>query len=115
MHELSIAISIVDLATEEAALRGSAQVLAVHLRLGALSGVVKEALLSCYEMACARTPLEGSQLLIEEVPLEVFCPECQAGRRIASLEPLCCPACGTPCAEVIRGKELELVALEITA
>jgi hydrogenase nickel incorporation protein HypA/HybF len=47
--------------------------------------------------------------------LEVFCPECQAGRRIASLEPLCCPACGTPCSEVIRGKELELVALEITA
>ena len=112
MHELSIAISIVDLAAEEAAARGHAQVLAVHLRLGSLAGVVKEALLSCYEMACASTPLEGSQLLIEEVPVEVFCPECQKRRSIASL-PLCCPACGTPCSEVIRGKELELVALEI--
>jgi hydrogenase nickel incorporation protein HypA/HybF len=112
MHELSIAISIVDLAAEEAAARGHAQVLAVHLRLGALSGVVKEALLSCYEMACASTPLEGSQLLIEEVPVEVFCPECQKRCPIASL-PLSCPDCGTPCSEVIRGKELELVALEI--
>ncbi len=44
MHELSIAMSIVELAEEEAE-RRSVQVNAVHLKLGALSGVVKEALL----------------------------------------------------------------------
>ena len=71
MHELSIAISIVEMAQEEAALHGLAQVHAVHLRLGLLSGVVKQALLSSYEIACEATPLEGSQLLIEEVPVEV--------------------------------------------
>ncbi|MFI5070488.1 MAG: hydrogenase/urease maturation nickel metallochaperone HypA, partial [Terriglobales bacterium] len=43
MHELSIAMSIVELAEEEAQQR-NAQVTAVHLKLGALSGVVKEAL-----------------------------------------------------------------------
>jgi hydrogenase nickel incorporation protein HypA/HybF len=113
MHELSIAMSIIDLVTEEAAVRGNGPVLAVHLRLGSLSGVVKEALLSCYQMACASTSLEGSQLLIEEVPVEVFCPECQARRRIASPQSMCCPECGTLCPEVIQGKELQLVALEI--
>ena len=113
MHELSIAMSIVDLATEEAAVRGNPQVLAVHLRLGSLSGVAKEALLSCYEMACASTSLEGSPLLIEEVPAEVFCPECRGRRQISSLQSMCCPECGKPCSEVIQGKELELVALEI--
>lgn len=113
MHELSIAMSIVDLATEEAAARGHARVLAVHLRLGSLSGVIKEALLSCYEMACASTALEGSQLLIEEVPVEVFCPECQARRQIRSVPYLSCPECGAPCSQVVQGKELELVALEI--
>ena len=56
MHELSIAMSIVELAEEEAERRG-VQVNAVHLKLGALSGVVKEALLSSYEMACEDTPL----------------------------------------------------------
>jgi hydrogenase nickel incorporation protein HypA/HybF len=40
MHELSIAMSIVELAEEEAERRG-VQVTAVHLKLGALSGVVK--------------------------------------------------------------------------
>jgi hydrogenase nickel incorporation protein HypA/HybF len=68
MHELSIAMSIVELAEEEADRRG-VQVNAVHLKLGALSGVVKEALLSCYEMACEGTPLERSRLLVEDVPV----------------------------------------------
>jgi hydrogenase nickel incorporation protein HypA/HybF len=86
MHELSIAMSIVEMAQEEAERRGSAHVQAVHLRLGQLSGVVKEALLSSYEMACQATPLEGSQLLIEEVPVEVFCPKCEAPRLVSSIQ-----------------------------
>ena len=77
MHELSIAMSIVELAQEEGERRG-ARVNAVHLKLGALSGVVKEALLSSYEMACEDTPLQGSRLVFEEVPVVVFCPNCQA-------------------------------------
>ena len=113
MHELSIAMSLVDLAAEEASARGHSQVLAVHLRLGPLSGVVKEALQSCFEMACAATPLEGSRLLIEEVPVEVFCPKCQASRQISSIQYMCCPECDTPCSQVVQGKELELVALEL--
>ena len=87
MHELSIALSIVEMAQEESERRGQAQVLAVHLRLGQLSGVVKEALLSSYEMACQATPLEGSQLLIEEIPVDVFCPKCQM-HAAGSLDPV---------------------------
>jgi hydrogenase nickel incorporation protein HypA/HybF len=112
MHELSIAMSIVDLAEEEAQLRG-VQVLAVYLKLGALSGVVKEALLSCYEMACAETPLAGSRLLIEDVPVVIFCPACHARRPLRSLQRFCCPECSAPCSEIVQGKELEVVRLEI--
>lgn len=74
MHELSIALSIVDVATEEAERHGDVQVVAVHLRLGPLSGVVKEALLSSYELACEGTMLDGSRLLIEETVAAIFCP-----------------------------------------
>lgn len=112
MHELSIAISIVELAEEEAERRG-VQITAVHLKLGALSGVVKEALLASYEMACESTPLEGSQLVIEDMPIMVFCPSCQAQRPLNSMQLFCCPECGTPCSEIVHGKELEVVALEI--
>jgi len=114
MHELSIAMSIVEMAEEEAASRGGVRVHAVHLRLGPLSGVVKEALLSSYEMACAASPLEGSQLVIEEVPIMVFCSTCQAARRVASLQWMCCPECGAPSPDVLQGKELEITALELS-
>src|SRR5271156_6624131 len=113
MHELSIAMSIVEMALEELERQGSVRVHAVHLRLGLLSGVVKQALLSSYEMACVATPLEGSQLLIEEIPVEVFCPKCDAPRLVSSIQWFCCPECGTPTPTVLRGKELEVVALEI--
>lgn len=113
MHELSIALSIVEMAQEEAEIRGHAGVQTVHLRLGLLSGVVKEAHLASYEMACHATPLEGSQLFIEEVPVEVFCPQCGIPRVIRSIQWFCCPECGTPTPTVLRGKELEVVALEI--
>jgi len=113
MHELSIAMSIVEMAQEEAEQLGGVQVTTVHLRLGALSGVVKEALLSSYEMACDDTPLKGSRLLIEEVPVVVFCPSCQVQRALSSVQLFCCADCGTPTSEVVQGKEIEVVALEI--
>lgn len=112
MHELSIAMSIVEMAQEESA-RRQVQVRAVHLRLGPLSGVVKEALLSSYEMACFDTPLKDSRLVIEEVPIVVYCPQCQAERTLPSMQWFCCPQCATPTSEVVHGKELEVIALEV--
>jgi hydrogenase nickel incorporation protein HypA/HybF len=112
MHELSIALSLVDLAQEEAAREGG-RVCVLHLRVGALAGVVPDALHASYEMACAETPLEGSRLVIEEVPVVVFCPECRMSRQLDGVQSFCCPVCGTPTGEVEHGRELELVALEI--
>jgi hydrogenase nickel incorporation protein HypA/HybF len=113
MHELSIAMSIVEMAEEEADQRGGVHVSAVHLKLGALSGVVKEALLSAYEVACDDTALKGSRLVIEEVPVVVFCSNCQTQRPLSSVQLFCCAECGTPTAEIVQGKEIEVVALEI--
>ena len=90
MHELSIAMSIVELAQEEAEKRG-VEILAVHLKLGPLSGVVADALLGSFEMAAAGTPLEKSRLLIEEAAIVVFCPQCQDRRTVASMQSMRCP------------------------
>jgi hydrogenase nickel incorporation protein HypA/HybF len=115
MHELSIAISIVDMATEEAERHGAGRVDAVHLRLGRLSGVVPRALAASFDLACEHTPLAGSRLLIEEVPVLVFCAVCQAKRDVESLSSFVCATCGTPSAEVVQGREIEVFALELPA
>src|ERR1044071_1298367 len=113
MHELSIAMSIIEMASEESERRGGAQIHAVHLKLGHLSGVVKDALLFSYDVACEGTPLEGSRLVIEDVPVVVFCPVCSEEQTLASVQRFFCPACGAPTPQVISGKELQVVALEL--
>ncbi len=111
MHELSIAMSIVEMAQEEADSR-NVRVEAVYLKLGALSGVVKEALLSCFEMACEGTSLQGSRLIIDEIPVVIFCAKCNVRQSLTSVQLFCCPECGTPSRNIVQGKELEVVALE---
>ncbi len=113
MHELSIAMSIVEIAEEEALKRASLRVNAVHLKLGALAGVVKAALLSSYELACEGTSLAGSSLVIEEVPIMVYCGKCLAPRMLDSPQWFVCPECQTPVSEILQGRELQVVAMEI--
>ncbi len=112
MHELSIAMSIVEMAQEEAE-RRTVKIDVVHLELGQLSGVVTEALLFSYEMACCGTPLEGSKLVIIDVPIEVYCPNCKGPKVLSSMQWFCCPECGAPTPEVIHGRELAITALEV--
>jgi hydrogenase nickel incorporation protein HypA/HybF len=112
MHELSIALSILDLVAEEAE-RQRGRVAAVHLKLGPLCGVVKEALVSAYDLAREGTPLAGAELVVEEVPVVAYCPACAAERALASVQELCCPACGAATPELVSGRELEVIALEI--
>lgn len=105
-------MGIVEAATEEAERRGL-QVTAVHLRLGALSGVVKDALLFSYEMACQDTPLEGSKLIVEDVPVIIFCSQCRERKMLSSVQSFACPECNTPTMDIVQGKELEVYALEV--
>ena len=112
MPELSIAMRIVDMAQEEAELR-DVKIDAVHLELGPLSGVVAEALFFSYEMACSGTQLEGSKLVIKEVPIVVYCPVCKVQKTLSSMQWFRCPECGTPTADVIHGRELVITGLEV--
>ncbi len=113
MHELSVALNILDVAAELAERHGGGRVLAIHLKLGPLSGVVKGALLSAYELAREGSPLAGARLLVEDVPVVAYCPACAAERPVASVQELCCSACGTPAPEVVTGRELDIAALEL--
>ena len=113
MHELSIALSLLDLATEEAERRGNARIVAIHLRLGPLAGVVKNALCSAFELAREGTTLAHVKLIIEDVALLAYCPRCEAECAPCSLQDLSCPTCHSPTPDLRHGRELEVRALEI--
>ena len=113
MHELSIAVDLIEAATTYLDRVESAQVIAVHLKLGPLSGVVKEALAFSFDAAAAGTRLEGARLQIRDVPVAVWCDACDAERDLPDLTRRRCPVCQSPAPHVTRGDELELVGLEI--
>jgi hydrogenase nickel incorporation protein HypA/HybF len=113
MHELSIALSILDIATQEAKRRGCLRISAIHVQLGPLAGVVKEALLSAFDLAREVSSAADARLVIDETPIVVYCKRCAAEQPIASIQDFCCPKCGTYSAHVVSGRELDIVALEI--
>lgn len=113
MHELSIALSIIEIVEEEMQSRGAQQILAVHVRLGALSGVVKDALIFSYDTASEQTALAGSRLVVEEVPGVMDCPECGQRREVRSPQQLCCATCGTSALDIVQGRELLVSGLEV--
>lgn len=113
MHELSIALELVEIVSAAVQAQGGGTVSVVHLRLGALSGVDQGALLFAYDIAVQDTPLAGSQLVITETPLLLFCPQCKAEVQALSIQALCCPRCGAFSADVRGGRELEIDSVEV--
>jgi hydrogenase nickel incorporation protein HypA/HybF len=115
MHELSVAMSLIEGIHETAVRDGFDRVTAVHLRIGALSGIAPDALRFSWELATAGTLAADSALHIEDVPLVVYCERCARERTPRSATGLVCPDCGSACPTIVRGRELQLVAVEVPA
>jgi hydrogenase nickel incorporation protein HypA/HybF len=113
MHELSIAYNLIETAERAAKNAGAAQVVSVQLELGALSGVVKDALLFSYDIAVKGTLLEGSRLEVIDVPLVLYCAVCEREMQITDIQNFRCPQCGTPSRDIHRGRELRVASIEI--
>ena len=62
MHEMSIAVAIVEQVERAAREHGATAVEAIRLQVGELAGVVPQALEFCFELACAGTVLAGAAL-----------------------------------------------------
>jgi hydrogenase nickel incorporation protein HypA/HybF len=112
MHEFSIVQSIVEIALETARVNGAGQISSVEVEVGQSAGVVREAMEFAWEAAGRNTLLEGASLVLKEIPLVVRCRSCQKTFQPDELfDP--CPVCGDLNPEIISGKELRVVAIEI--
>ena len=115
MHELSVARSLIEVACEAASRQGANRVVSLRVQIGALSSVVKEAIVFAFEIAAAGTACEGATLLIDEIPVTAMCPRCGVARELRTSYDFSCAACGTMMSEIVAGRELDLVSLEIEA
>jgi hydrogenase nickel incorporation protein HypA/HybF len=113
MHELSIAASIVDAVTETAAAYPGARVKEVRLRVGALASVIEDSLQFCWGITVEGTPLEGSKLVVNILPVVAHCAACGKDGELESLQSFRCPHCGEPATDLRQGRELEIESIEI--
>lgn len=113
MHELSIAYNLVEIAANAAKNAGAQHVKMVHLRLGLLSGIVKESLLFSFDIAAEGTLIAGARLEVEELPVIIHCAECGADTTLDTIQRFACGTCGALTGDIRQGKELALDYLEL--
>ncbi len=109
MHELSIAESIVQIASRQADGR---RVTKVQMKVGHLRQVVPSALAFSFELVAEGTPVEGAELEMEHVPAAGWCHGCGAESQLGSF-PLQCRKCGGFDLEILKGEELLVESLEL--
>jgi hydrogenase nickel incorporation protein HypA/HybF len=108
MHELGITQNIVAIVSEAA--RGR-RVRKVTLEIGALSGVMPEAIAFCFDVVAAGTPIEGAALDIRKVEGRGRCRTCGAEFAAPTLYTPC--ACGSRQIERVAGEELLIKTMEL--
>ena len=110
MHEMSLAMGIVDLVTAKAKDGAAKKINLVELEIGKLSGVMVEALTFCFEAAARDTMAQGAKLEILEVAGRARCLGCENDFVADSLV-MQCPKCNSYATDIVQGKELRVLSL----
>ena len=109
MHELSITQNIVGIVAQHA--RGRA-VERVRLQIGKLSGIEVEAVRFCFDICAQGTPVEGAELVIEEIEGAAHCETCD--REVGVDAPIARCGCGRGGRlRLVRGEELLVKSMEV--
>lgn len=112
MHELSLMLAVRQQALDALCQQGGQVIRRIHLRVGALAGVDPAALQWAHGHVMAGTAAAHARLVIEAVAVQWWCNTCRAP--FADQADGCiCPRCSGCSAQLHRGRELQLVALEI--
>jgi hydrogenase nickel incorporation protein HypA/HybF len=112
MHELSIAQNILEIVQQSVTEEQEPDVKWVRIRLGQLSGVVPDSLDFCFSAIVSETRMRKAGLAIEQVPTICRCRECGHRFQIEDMV-FFCPSCKSADLEMISGKELEILEIEL--
>jgi hydrogenase nickel incorporation protein HypA/HybF len=109
MHEMSISQGIVDICLQHA---GGRSVSVVVVEIGALSGVVPEAVEFCFAACCADTVAEEARLEIRRIDGSCHCLDCDSEQPLERLyDP--CRQCGSYALKILSGEEMRVVEIEV--
>jgi len=111
VHELSLCRSIYGIVDRG---REQREVQVVHLQVGQLRQVVPETLEYCWGLVTDATPLAGSRLDIDHVPVVLDCRACSARTTVAHTLVLTCGKCGSGDIALHSGEEFMVTSVDLT-
>ena len=113
MHEMSIAVNILDIVKLELAKNDATGLKSIKLKIGAMTAVEPESLSFCFDAITEGTNLAGARLDIEEIPVRGRCKNCFTEFELDRYFTTPCPGCGEASSELISGRELDIVSMEV--
>jgi hydrogenase nickel incorporation protein HypA/HybF len=112
MHELSIALSIVELAEEEARKAAAMSISKVEVEIGTMAGIETDALLFAWDSVVQGTIAQQAQLVIHSIEAEAHCLQC--GKDFPAEHFFVqCPLCSSFRYQITKGKELRICSLMV--
>ena len=113
MHELSIAMGIVDIAEKETAKVKAKKVDLIELEIGTLAGIEFDSLDFVWSSAVKDTVLENAIKKINIIHGEAKCSDCDTIFKLDNIYDAC-PNCNSYLKGIIKGKELLVKSLEVS-
>ena len=110
MHELSLAMEVVEMSQREADKNGVSIIHEILIEVGDLSGIEADIFQSALEMVVKDTLLENSIVRIIRTPGKGICSSCNVEFEMKNRLDLC-PDCGCVAMEVSGGQEFRVVSL----
>ncbi len=112
MHELSIAMGIVDIANKEVAKHHVSDIELIELEIGTLSGIEIESLNFAWPLAVNGTVLEHAKKKIDVIKGKARCLDCGCDFDLDNIfDP--CPECKSYFKDIYHGKELRVKAIVV--
>ena len=113
MHELSIVMSIIDIAKQQADQACANVIDEIELDIGTLSGIEMDSFEFAWKQAVRGSVLEGAVRKINTIEAKARCLDCDAVFNIQHyFDP--CPVCGEHLLDILSGKELKVKSLVVS-
>lgn len=113
MHEVSLALGLLEMIEEKCRAEGYRRVESVRVRVGKGSSVLPEAFAFAFETVKPDTVAREAKFIIDIVPLGGLCSHCGNPFTTEEVYLAECPFCSSTSFKVSQGYELELVELEV--
>lgn len=114
MHEVSIALSMVNELARIARENNAKYITTVNLRIGRASGIVMDSLKFAFDAIKLENPLISSaEIAIEEVPLRYECNDCESSFEAEDILFQSCPDCKSYSLKLLSGEEMDIVNMEL--